>query len=147
MRFVFIEVSPANIPGMRITKDQNDNLATINDGPTVANTYFTCGDLVLNYNQESGEVVSFDGYLPYFETLQVDHKAMLPAKAIPARLFVGDLSDKPIFSVEKLPLQLLGGGNIIHAGRGKSSQILKLSEDIYIGLNNESITDMYLRLS
>ena len=147
MRFTFIEIPSSITPGLRVTKDKSDNLSTLNASPTVSNAYFTSGDLVLNYNKESGEVVSFDGYLPYFDTLPLDTRTTLPRSAISARLFVGDLSGNAIFSIDALPLHLIESESIIHAGQGKSSQIIKLSEDVYIGLKKESIVDIYLRLS
>jgi hypothetical protein len=147
MRFAFIKISPSLIPGLRVTRDKSsNNLATLNDSPTASNAYFTSGDIVMNYNKESGEVLSFDGYLPYFDTIPVDTRTTVPHRTIPGRLFVGDLSGNAIFSIDTLALHLIEEGNTIHAGWGKSSQVIKLSEDVYIGLKNESIVDIYLRL-
>jgi hypothetical protein len=147
MRFVYIKIPYENLPGLRITKGSDDNLATLNEGPVAANAYFTCGDLVLNYNKESGEVLSFDGYLPYFDSLQTTNKLKLPEDSIAARLFVGDICGSPIFNIDKLPLELSDDRSIIHAGTGKYDQILELSADVYVGLTEEHITDIYLHLT
>ena len=147
MHFTFIESTVENIQDLKISKDQNDNLSTSHTGSSIANAYFTSGDLVFNYNKDDGKIISFDGYLPYFDTLMINNALTLPTKSTTAQLFVADLNGAPIFSIEKLPLELSSNQKILHFGKGKSSQILKLSNGAYIGLtNNDTIGDVYLQL-
>lgn len=146
MHFTFITTSAERLPNLRIIKDETDNLATLNIGVTTSNAYFTCGDLVFNYNKESGEVVSIDGYLPYFEKLPINEDLALPSQSKPARLYVADLTKEPIFAIENLPLEVSGDKRIIHAGENTSTQIIGMSESVYIGLNDGAISDVYLYL-
>ena len=146
MRFTFTKAFPETLPNLKIYKDENDNLATLNIGTTIANAYFTCGDLVLNYSKESGEVISVDGYVPYFETLPIGENLTLPGQAVAARLYVADLTGDPIFAIDELPLEVSKNKDILHAGKGSSVQLIAMSENVYIGLTNGEISDIYLYL-
>ena len=147
MRFIFTKISEQYLPGLRINIHESGNLATLNIGPVASNAYFTCGDLVINYNKESGEIISIDGYLPYFDDIKISKALKLPKDPIPGRLFLGDLDVRPYFPIEKLPLELSGNKKIIHAGKNRSKEFIKLSDDIYIGLLSGSIKDIYIRLT
>jgi len=146
MHFTFIKQSPNNLPNLKINKDENDNLTTANIGVTESNAYFTSGDFVLNYNRESGEIVSFDGYFPYFEALPTNQALKLPTEAISGKLFVGDLTEEFIFAIDKLPLELSKDKRIMHAGENKSDEIIEMSKSVYIGLRDRMINDIYLYL-
>ncbi len=146
MRFTFIITPIERLPNLRIIKGEDDNLATLNIGATIADAYFTCGDLVFNYNKESGEVVSVDGYLPYFETVSINENLNLPKQATPARLYVADLTKGFIFKIEDLPIEVSKDKRIIHAGENLSSQIIKMSDSVCVGLSDGIISDIYLYL-
>jgi hypothetical protein len=146
MRFTFIKTLPTALPNLKINKDHNDNLSTTNIGVTEANAYFTCGDIVFNYNTISGEVVSVDGYLPYFDTLPINDSLVLPGRTIDGRLFVGDLTGDPIFAIDDLAIEVSTDKRIIHAGKNTSEEVIEMSKSVYVGLKDAVIRDIYLHL-
>lgn len=144
MRFVYIIINEDRILSSRVKFDRSsDNLCTINS-PDIEDAYFTCGDIALNYNAETGRIVSVDAYLPYWE--QIRTKKIVWPKAIPGKLLLGDNTGNKIFNIPDLPLHLSADKTILHAGKGNSKDYIRISPFINIGLSKEQITDIYLML-
>lgn len=147
MRFTYILLPEKELPGLQVALDKDsDNLYSINEKGVAPNAYFSCGDLVVNYDQLSGEVISLDGYLPYFEGLPHNQKLTFPEDAVPARFLVGNLTGSDIFSIDQLPLELSGANDILHAGAGESDSLLAISPRVVFGLQGDALADIYLKL-
>ena len=145
MRFVYISVNPVELPALRVGIG-SDNLFSKNQGPVPGSSHFNCGDLVVNFSPEYGEIVSIDGYLPYFDELPTQDVKM-PTTSVYARLHVGDLTGAPIFRIEELPLCTSLDRKILHAGVGESKEYIKISDHVIFGLNDVNITDIYIYLT
>lgn len=127
-------------------KIEDDDLITLRGGSANANAYFTCGDLVVNFNKESGEILSLDAYLPYLDTVTREACA-LPKEAVPAALIVDSTATGTPFNIEGLPVSVSKENGILHIGKANSAEYVAVNDSLVFGISNSEITDIFIQLT